>query len=64
MSREDQPGLPDGRFSNTKIPILVIFLEVCNGRGWYILWPFGRFVGYLLYFPQFCRVFPRKIWQP
>jgi hypothetical protein len=43
-----------------KIPIWVNFLGACNGRGWYILWPFGLFyghfgifVGYLLYFTLF-----------
>jgi hypothetical protein len=32
--------LPDGAFSNQK-SILGIFGGSCNGRRWYILWPFG-----------------------
>jgi hypothetical protein len=31
--------------------IWVNLLGACNGRGWYILWPFGIFVGYLYIFP-------------
>jgi hypothetical protein len=34
-------GLPDGIFSNRKIPIF--------GKSWYILWPFGIFYGQLVY---------------
>jgi hypothetical protein len=33
-----------------KIPIWVNFGGSCNGRCWYILWPFGMFYGILLYF--------------
>jgi hypothetical protein len=33
----------------TKIPIWD-FLGACNGRGWYILWPFGLLYGHLLQF--------------
>jgi hypothetical protein len=31
---------------------------------WYNLWPFGIFVGYLVQFPPFWQVVPRKIRQP
>jgi hypothetical protein len=31
------PGLPDGLFSNQKIPILVKFGGPWNGKCWYIL---------------------------
>jgi hypothetical protein len=31
---------------------------------WYILWLFGTFGGYLVYFFPFWYVVPRKIWQP
>jgi hypothetical protein len=30
--------------------IWVIFVGSCNGRCWYILWPFGLFYGHLVYF--------------
>jgi hypothetical protein len=30
---------------------------------WYILWPFGIFYGYLVYFFPFWYVVSRKIWQ-
>jgi hypothetical protein len=33
-----------------KIPIWVHFGGSCNGRCWYILWPFGLFYGHLVYF--------------
>jgi hypothetical protein len=33
-----------------KIPFLVNFWWSCNGRCWYILWPFGQFFRHLVYF--------------
>jgi hypothetical protein len=33
-----------------KILIWVIFGGICNGSGWYIVWPFGLFYGNLVYF--------------
>jgi hypothetical protein len=35
---------------NPKILIWVNFGGSCNGRCWYILWPFGQFYGHLVYF--------------
>jgi hypothetical protein len=64
------PGLPDGIFSNLKIPFWVQFGGTCNGRYWYMLWPFGIFVAmwYILclfgIFSPVWYVVPRKIWQP
>jgi hypothetical protein len=59
-------GLPDGIFSNLKSQFGEIFKglemeEVCISYVrlvyftdiWYTLWPFGLFVGYLVYFPPF-----------
>jgi hypothetical protein len=34
-----KPGLPD--FFKPKIPIWVNIGGSCNGRCWYIIWPFG-----------------------
>jgi hypothetical protein len=66
--------LPDGIFSNQKFKFgyileglalkdvgshLVYFTALR-----YILCPFGIFNGYLVYFPPFWYVVPRKIWQP
>jgi hypothetical protein len=31
---------------------------------WYNLWPIGIVCGHLLYFSQFGKFGPRKIWQP
>jgi hypothetical protein len=37
-------------FQTRKIPIWVNFGgSACNGRCWYVLWPFGLFKGYLVY---------------
>jgi hypothetical protein len=60
-----------------KIPVLVNFGWSCNGRCWYILWPFGQFSGHLAQFMTIWYIFPRfgtfyplwyvvprKIWQP
>jgi hypothetical protein len=62
-----------------KIQIWVNFGGSFNGRCWYILWPFGQFLGHipsiflqpfgisyghLLYTFPFWYVVPRKIWQP
>jgi hypothetical protein len=33
-----------------KIQICVNFGSSCNGRCWYMLWPFGIFFGHLVYF--------------
>jgi hypothetical protein len=50
LPKTDQStGLPDGIFSNQKKAILVTFEGSCNGR-WYILWLFGPFPGYSVYF--------------
>jgi hypothetical protein len=38
---------------------LVYFMAIGN-----ILWPFGIFCGYSVYFPPFWYLAPRKIWQP
>jgi hypothetical protein len=46
-------GLPDDIFSNQKIPIWANLGGSCNGRGWYILWPFGIFYGTLVYYDPF-----------
>jgi hypothetical protein len=51
-----------------KIPIWVNFGGSCNGRCWYILWPFGLsyghlvylFNGYLVYFPRFAMLSQEK----
>jgi hypothetical protein len=37
-------------YFNTKIPLLGNFWVSCNGRCWYILWPFGQFYGHLVNF--------------
>jgi hypothetical protein len=60
-----------------KIPIWVNLGGYCNGRCWYILWPFGQLSGHLAYlmaiwymlhrfgtFYTFWYVVPRRIWQP
>jgi hypothetical protein len=61
-----------------KIPIWVHFGGPCNGRCWhiictlglfyfaiwYILWPFGIFYGYLVYFSHFGRLFQEKSGNP
>jgi hypothetical protein len=65
-----------GIFSNQN-PNLGKFWMSCNGRCWFILWPFGQFSRHLLYFmaiwyalwsfaifSPFWYVAPRKIWQP
>jgi hypothetical protein len=51
------PGLPDGTFSNRKIPIWVNFGRSCNGRcviylliSWYVYWSVGMFIDQLVYF--------------
>jgi hypothetical protein len=43
-----------------KILIWVNFGGTCNGRCWYMLWTYK----YMVYFPPFWYVLPRKIWQP
>jgi hypothetical protein len=58
FKEDSAAGLPDGIFSNQKIPIWVNFGGSCNGRCWYILWPFSLFNchfahifrGHLVYF--------------
>jgi hypothetical protein len=42
--------LPDGLFSNQKIPVWVNFGVSSNGISWYILLPFGLFYGHWKYF--------------
>jgi hypothetical protein len=42
-SRRSTPGMPDGLFSNKKIPIWVNFGVPGNGKCWYSLWPFGKY---------------------
>jgi hypothetical protein len=69
--------LPDGLFSNQKIPIWVNFGGSFNGKCWYfydhleyftaiwyILWQFVIVCGNLVYFSRFGMFGPRKIWQP
>jgi hypothetical protein len=59
--------LPDGIFSNQKIPIWVNFGGSCNGKCLYILWPdrlfygfiFGIFCGHFVYFIIIWYIFPR-----
>jgi hypothetical protein len=50
-----------------KIPIWVNFGGPCNGRCWYISWPFGLFTAiWYKYFMVVWYIFPRerkKIWQ-
>jgi hypothetical protein len=59
-----------------KISIWVVFGRSCNRRCWYILWPFGPFYGYWVYFSVIyyilwsfgiflpVLVVPKQIWQP
>jgi hypothetical protein len=44
------PGLTDGIFFKPKIPFGVNFLRPWNGKGWYILWPFGIYYSHLVHF--------------
>jgi hypothetical protein len=59
----------------TKSPDLGKFLGACNGRcfnvhlvyfmaGWYILWPFGIFYGYLVYLTRFGMLHHEKSGNP
>jgi hypothetical protein len=50
--------LPDGMYSNPKIPTWVNFGGSCNGRCWYSLWQLGPFYGHLVYLWQFGIFFP------
>jgi hypothetical protein len=52
-------GLPDGLFSNQKSQFWVNFGVSCNGRCWYILWPFDQFYGHLVYIMAIWHIFPR-----
>jgi hypothetical protein len=45
--------LPDGLFSNQKIPILVNFGGPWNGKCYNIVWPLGTFYGHLVQFMSF-----------
>jgi hypothetical protein len=45
-----EQGCQIGIVSNQTIPIGVNFGGSYNGRCWYIIWPFGPFYGYLVYF--------------
>jgi hypothetical protein len=55
-----------------KALIWVNFGGSCNGRCWYILWPFCQCSGHLvllvviwyIHFPPIWYVAPREIWQP
>jgi hypothetical protein len=73
-----EPGLPDGMFSNQKyqfwkilvslrvekVDILYDHLEHITAIG-YILWPFGNLVPiWYLCLPPFWFIVSRKIWQP
>jgi hypothetical protein len=42
-----------------KIQIWVNFRVCCNGRCWFIIWPFGKFSGHLVYFSPFWYSFTR-----
>jgi hypothetical protein len=49
------PVLPDGIFSNQKIPIWVNFGGTYNGRIfkmaiWYILWPHGTYIVLVIWY--------------
>jgi hypothetical protein len=57
-------GLPDGLFSNQKSQFWINFGGPCNGKSWYILWPFGLFYCYWKYLMAIWYFVPRKIWQP
>jgi hypothetical protein len=70
-------GCQTAYFQTKKIPIWVNFGGSCNEEVgifyfplvyfttiWYILWPFGKFHGYLVDFFPCWYVVPRKIWQP
>jgi hypothetical protein len=65
-SEQSGAGLPDGIFSNQKSQfgkileglamkyVGVFYVHLVNFTGiWCILWPFGIFVYYLLYFSRF-----------
>jgi hypothetical protein len=42
-----------------KIPIWVNIGGSCSGTRWYMLWSFGQFSGYLVYFVAIWYIFPR-----
>jgi hypothetical protein len=60
VEQPSRPGLPDGLFSNKKIPIWVN-LEVLgsNGRCWYIFCAFGQFSGHVAYLMAVWYILPR-----
>jgi hypothetical protein len=43
-----------------QIPIWVNFGDSCHVRVWYILWPFGKFSGHLIYFMAPWYIVPEK----
>jgi hypothetical protein len=60
--RESEAGLPDGLFSNQKVPIWVNFGGSCTenlGTFWSILLPLEIFYGHLVYFVVIWYIFPR-----
>jgi hypothetical protein len=73
-----EPRVARWHIFKPKISFWVNFGGPCNGRCWYILWPFGIFYvllfgifgGHMEYFMviwyifPFWYVLPRKIWQP
>jgi hypothetical protein len=64
-AESDVPGDLQGckmAYFQTKIPILVNFGGSCNGKCWYILWPFGLFYGHLVYFTYGRLVYLMVIW--
>jgi hypothetical protein len=65
------------RILKPKIPIWVNFGGSCNGRCWYIIWPFGLFYGclvclwpfdifygYLVYFSRYGMLYQEKSGHP
>jgi hypothetical protein len=74
-SSEAEPGLPDGLFSNQKIPIWVNFGGSCNGLVHFMglfydywvyfvaIWHISHMYGHLVYFFPFWYVLLRQIWQ-
>jgi hypothetical protein len=50
--------------SKPKPPIRVNFGRSCDGRYWYILWPFGLFYGHLVHFSRFGLLQQEKSGNP
>jgi hypothetical protein len=49
-------------FCKPEIPIWVNFGGSCNGRCWYILWPFCQFYIHLIYFMAIWYIYSIAIW--